>query len=230
MYQAGKEVQECYRVLRKTGLNIVGEILRDTLNAGKPFYELEHYPPDDVYDTQTGSQYYYHAHRSKIEEHGHFHTFLRPCGMPTGVAPIDFPATVPWPQSSNAISHLFAIAMDSYGYPIGLFTVNRWVTAEAWYPAEQVIRMLDCFAVDHAFPSWPVNRWITAMAILYRPHIEILLQRRDEVIWGSFRKKPQQDIFEDRSLDITSYLPISVDDLMAELEYLTGRERSISIV
>ncbi len=211
---------ECYRVLRKVGFNIVGEILRDTFNAGKPFYELEHYPPDDVYDTQTHAQYYYHAHRSKIKEHGHFHTFLRPRGMPAGVSPIDFPATDPWPQGNEAVSHLFAIAMDAYGYPTGLFTVNRWVTAEAWYPADQVIRMLDHFIVDHAFPSWPVNRWISAMAVLYRPHIEALLRQRDEVIWESFRKKPGQDIFEDRSLDITSYLPISVDTLIMELEHL----------
>lgn len=220
MYQAGREVMECYHALNKAGLNIVGEILRDTLNAGEPFYELEHYPPDDVYDAQTHAQYYYHAHRSDAGEHGHFHTFLRPRGMPAGVSPIDFPATDPWPQGDEAVSHLFAIAMDAYGYPTGLFTVNRWVTAEAWYPAEQVIQMLDYFAVDHAYPSWPVNRWISAMAVLYRPHIEALLKTRDEIIWNSFRQNPLQDVFEDRSLNVTSYLPISVDNSIIELHNL----------
>ncbi|RFC35478.1 MAG: hypothetical protein DID90_2727554381 [Candidatus Nitrotoga sp. LAW] len=56
--------------------------------------------------------------------------------MPQGVAPIDYPATDPWSLSDEALSHLIAIAMDSYGYPTNLFTVNRWVTAEAWYLAE----------------------------------------------------------------------------------------------
>lgn len=31
------------------------------------------------------------------------------------------------------------------------------------------------FAVDHAYPSWPVNRWISAMFKLFRRHIEALL-------------------------------------------------------
>ena len=91
--------------------------------------------------------------------------------MPQGLAPIDYPATDPWPLSDEALSHLIAIAMDSYGYPTNLFTVNRWVTAEAWYLAEQVIQMLDHFVIDHAYPSWLVNRWISAMFVLYRPHI-----------------------------------------------------------
>ena len=143
MRQAGLEILECYRVLEKSGLNIVGEVLRDALNRGETFYEFEHYPADDVYDRETHAQYYYHAHRSEVGEHGHFHTFLRPKGMPAGVVPIDYPATDPWPQGDAALSHLIAIAMDSYGYPTALFTVNRWVTAEAWYPAAQVIAMLD---------------------------------------------------------------------------------------
>lgn len=220
MRQAGEEILTCYRVLKKTGLNLVGEVLRDSLSAGQTFYELEHYPPDDVYDTDSHAQYYYHAHRSEAGEHGHFHTFLRPRGMPANVAPIEYPATDPWPQGDEALSHLIAIAMDAYGYPTGLFTVNRWVTAEAWYPADQVIRMLDHFVIDHAFPSWPVNRWISAMFILYRPHMEALLLHRDRVIWDWAKRHPGQDVFEDRTLDLTSYQPIQVEDMLAELDRL----------
>lgn len=220
MRQASAEVLTCYRVLKKSGLNLVGEVLRDSLNAGQTFYELEHYPPDDVYDTESHAQYYYHAHRSEVGEHGHFHTFLRPKGMPAGVSPIEYPATDPWPQGDEALSHLIAIAMDAYGYPTGLFTVNRWVTAEAWYPADQVIRMLDHFVIDHAFPSWPVNRWISAMFVLYRPHIEALLLHRDRVIWDWAKRHPGQDVFENRALDLTSNLPISVENMVAELDHL----------
>ncbi len=218
MQRAGLEILECYRVLKKTGMNIVGEMLRDTLNKGEIFYEFNHYPDDDVYDSETHAQYYYHAHRSEVGEHGHFHAFLRPKGMPENVAPITYLATAPWPQGDEALSHLIAIAMDSYGFPTGLFTTNRWVTAEAWYPAEQVIRMLDRFVIDHAFPSWPVNRWISAMFVLYRPHIEALLKQRDEVVWAWAAAHPGEDVFEDRELDITSQMGISVEDTLSRIE------------
>ena len=218
MQQAGLEILQCYHVLQKAGLNLVGEVLRDALNRGETFYEFNHYPDDDVYDRETHAQYYYHAHRGEIGEHGHFHTFLRPKGMPDGVAPIDYPATDPWPRGDEALSHLVAIAMDSYGYPTGLFTTNRWVTAEAWYPATEVMQMLDRFVIDHAFPSWPLNRWISAMFVLFRPHIELLLQRRDEIVWAWAEAYPGEDVFEDRALDITSQMPISVEEMRAQVE------------
>jgi len=218
MQHAGLEIMECYRVLKKAGMNIVGEVLRDTLNKGETFYEYNHYPDDDVYDRESHAQYYYHAHRGEVGEHGHFHCFLRPKGMPTGVAPIAYSSSDPWPLGDEALSHLLAIAMDSYGYPTGLFTTNRWVTAEAWYPADQVIRMLDHFAINHAFPSWPVNRWITAIFVLYRPHIEALLKQRDEIIWSWATTHPDKDVFEDRKLDITSQIEISVENTLHEVE------------
>ncbi|MDD2686075.1 MAG: hypothetical protein PHY62_07945 [Gallionella sp.] len=226
MRQAGREIVENYRVLKKAELNIVGEVLRDSLNRGETFYEFNHYPDDDVYDRESHAQYYYHTHRSAAGEHGHFHCFLRPKGMPAGVSPIEYPATDPWPQGDEALSHLIAIAMDGYGFPTTLFTTNRWVTAEAWYPAEQVIRMLDHFVIDHAFPSLPLNRWISAMFVLYRPHIEALLRKRDEIVWTWAAEHPGEDVFEDRELDITSQLDISVEDTqwMVELA-LAGRIR-----
>jgi hypothetical protein len=217
MQRTGREILTCHRVLGKAGLNVVGEVLRDTLNRGETFYEFTHYPADDVYDRETHAQYYYHAHRGEVGEHGHFHCFLRPKGMPPDVAPIDYPATDPWPQGDEALSHLVAIAMDSYGFPIGLFTVNRWVTAEAWYPADQVIRMLDRFIIDHAFPSWPVNRWISAMFVLYRPHIEALIRQRDAAIRAWASTHPGADVFEDRALDVTSQMTISVEETMARV-------------
>jgi hypothetical protein len=75
--------------------------------------------------------------------------------------------------------------MDAYGWPIGLFTTNRWVTNQTWYSAADTIRMLDRFLIDHAYPSWPVNRWISAMFRLFRPQIVELLERRDQSHHGS---------------------------------------------
>ncbi|GAB4129564.1 MAG: hypothetical protein Fur0040_12280 [Sideroxydans sp.] len=226
MRQAGHEIRDMYRVLRKAGLNIVGEVLRDALNKGETFYEFNHYPEDDVYDRESHAQYYYHAHRSEMAEHGHFHCFLRPKGMPQGVRPIDYPATDPWPQGDEALSHLVAIAMDGYGFPTTLFTTNRWVTAEAWYPAAQVIQMLDRFVIDHAFPSLAVNRWISAMFVLFRPHIEALLNKRDEIVWAWAAAHPGEEVFEDRRLDITSQLDISVEDTLWQVELALSRHQS----
>lgn len=114
------------------------------------------------------------------------------------------------------------IAMDSWGDPIGLFCTNRWVTAEAWYSAEQVIAMLDRFIIDHASPNWAVNRWISAIVRLYRPHIEALIRQRDQAVAARQHRFAERDIFEDRELDITSYLPISVDTLVEHLGRLQG--------
>ena len=89
MAAAGAEIMECYRLLRKSDGNVVAEVLR----GHGEFYEWDHYPPGDVYDKETHSQYYYHAHPAELRggEHGHFHTFLRPKGMPEGVAPAALP-------------------------------------------------------------------------------------------------------------------------------------------
>ncbi|WP_300320842.1 hypothetical protein [Accumulibacter sp.] len=220
MLAAGHEVRECYRVLEKAGINIVGEILR---GQGE-FIELEHYPRDDVFDGDSGGQYYYHAHRNAELEHGHFHLFLRAAGMPAGCRVLDYPqASDAWPSGDDAICHLVAIAMNSWGYPVGLFCTNRWVTAEAWYPAEQVITMLDRFAIDHAFPNWAVNRWLTAMLQLFRPHVECLIRQRDQLVADWQSRQPHADIFEDRNLEIISQLPIDVDALIRELEAMAAR-------
>ena len=61
--------------------------------------------------------------------------------------------------------------MDPTGLPIRLFSANRWVTGEAWYRADDVCKLLDLFEIDHAQPSWPVNRWITAVLRLFHPQV-----------------------------------------------------------
>jgi len=214
LLRAGQEVKSCMRALERVGFNLVGELLK----GQGTFVEMEHYPRDDVFDDESHSQYYYHAHRSDAGEHGHFHTFLRAAGMPPESQPLNDPlASEAWPFGEEAISHLVGISMDAWGRPIGLFAANRWVTGETWYPAESVIEMLPRFTIEHAWPSWPVNRWVGAMLRLFRPYIEVLLRPRDAVIDVWQRQHPGQDIFEDRNLELTGYLPISVDDWIAGL-------------
>jgi len=211
MRAAGDEILECYRVLAKGGLNIVGELLK----GQGTFYEYDHYPKGDIYDEANSSQYYYHAHREEQNEHGHFHTFLRAGAIPDDVQPVPYDGEEPWPRGDEALSHLICISMDPRGFPIGLFATNRWVTAEAWYKACDVIDMVDRFCIDHANPSWPTNRWITAMMVLFKPQIAALLTHRDAVVEAWARDHPGVDVFEDRDLEVTGWLPISVDDQLA---------------
>ena len=218
MARAGAEVRECQRVLKKGGLNPVKEMLR-----GAPkFVKLEHYPKGDVYDRDSHAQYYYHAHRG-AQEHGHFHTFLRAAGMPEGVRTVPEAAGPKRPEGEKALAHLVAISMDPYGKPIGLFTTNRWVTGESWYAAADVIAMLERFDIDHAWPSWPTNRWITAMLRLFRPTIEALLNERDARLAAWAARHPDRAVYEDRDLETISGVPISVEDQVAAVEAALGR-------
>jgi len=213
MADAGERILECHRVLQKTDANIVGELLA----TADEFFEWDHYPDGDVYDHETHSQYYYHAHPPEDREkrigaeHGHFHLFLRPRGMPKDVKPAPL-ADYKKPKGKNdALSHLIGISMNRAGYPIRLFTTNRWVTGEVWYPAKDVIKMLGLFNMDLAWPSWPVNIWVTNMVRLFRPNIEELLRQRDQTVAGWEQKSPGENVYEDRKQDITSLEDISVE-------------------
>ena len=211
MVEAGRQVVEIYRVLAKTGDNVVGELLR----GYETFYEWDHYPKGDVYDRETHAQYYYHAHvveQRFPNEHGHFHTFVRPKGMPPGIKPADVPERVEKEDPNDELSHPIAIAMTSDGFPFRLFSTNRWVTGETWYRAEDVCVLLDYFEIDHAQPSWPVNRWISAMIRLFKPQIAELLHARDRAVEDWARPRSGSDVFEDRDLEVTAYMEVSVED------------------
>ena len=236
MLRAGEELVECQRVLAKSGDTIVSDVLRD---AGV-FYEWSHYPAGDAYDPETHAQYFYHAHppeQRPAGEHGHFHTFLRPRGMPRGVTPLMLPelaiadapaapadpllAPVAQPNqggNNDKFSHLIGIGMNASGTPIRLFTTNRWVTGETWYRGEDVIAMLHRFAIDTARPSWPLNRWLTAMFRLFRPQMIGLVQARDAAIMSWRRRhRGKVHVFEDRRLEVTSTVEIDVAEQIARV-------------
>lgn len=212
MAAAGEAVMECQRALAAAGSNVIAELLK----GSNDFFEWDHYPTGDVYDWNSHAQYYYHAHPPEdrrdlvAEEHGHFHTFLRKRGMPPGVAPVpraDFQAPN---DPDDLLTHFVAISMDRSGLPIRLFTTNRWVTGETWYAADDVIAMLSRFSIGERNRAGEVNVWITAMLCLFRPDVARLLQRRDETIAARMVERPGLDVYEDRSLEVLSYMDISV--------------------
>jgi len=121
-------------------------------------------------------------------------------------------------ERDDRICHLIAISMDAQGIPIRLFTTNRWVTGENWYAARDVARMVDRFHIGHAQPSWPVNRWVSAMLRLFRPQIGELLVERDAVVAKWRSENSPADIFENRDLDLPSTIDISADEQISALE------------
>ncbi len=216
MLEAGREVMEWRRIIEKSKDNIVGIILK---HEG-PFYILDHYPKGDVYDPESHAQWYYHAHdkNERPGEHGHFHTFLRGRGMADGVKPVELPDYQAKKDPHDLISHLVAVSMDKTGWPVGLFTTNRWVTGETWYAAHDVCSMLDGFDMKMDKPTWTVNRWLTNMLRLFQPQIIDLLMQRDETILQWKLKHQERNVYEDRELEVTSQLPVSVEDQVRLLE------------
>jgi len=211
---AANKIKECYRLLNKGGQNIVGEILK----GQGTFYQMSHYPEGDVYDAETHCQYYYHNHRGVDQEHGHFHTFLRAQSIPDHIKPMEgFQRSMPWPLGDKALAHFIGISMNDEGFPIGLFATNRWVTDQTWYSAEDTIALLDSFCIDHSSPNLVVNQWITAFFVLFRPHIVALLQHRDKVIAAVEKENPNDDVLENRELEITGAFMITPEEWLEQL-------------
>jgi hypothetical protein len=185
--------------------------------------DWQHYPPGDVYDPQSHAQYFYHAHPAGSRaagEHGHFHTFLRAEGMPPGVAPLVLPETaLPGAAPPPQAAPLKRGALDHRGEPIRLFTTNRWVTGETWYRADDVIHMLDRFALDNAGELTLVNAWLSAVLRLYRPQIALLLRTRDRTIMN-WRRRRRTNVFEDARIEVTSSLDIDLDEQLAAHDLL----------
>jgi hypothetical protein len=211
MAAAAETAVDCISDLHEAGGNLVIEALR---GSGE-FVEWEHYPPDDVQDPKTHAQYFFHAHAPEDRErpdYAHFHTFMGSRGMPAGIRPAELDGCASCSGADGeAMSHLVAISMTPSGMPVRLFTTNRWVTAETWYRATDVIAMLDGFAVDADGGSPLLDRWLTAIMVLFRPQIERLLIERDAAVdrWRSTH--PESDFFEDRRLEITSSVEISLE-------------------
>ena len=193
MAAAGAEVRECLRVLARSDDTVVSELARGHATP----VPYQHYPSGDVYDAEHRAQFYYHCHSA--DDPGHLHAFLRPAAA--------------GPDDAEGPVHLVAIGLGRGGQPVRLFTTNAWVTGESWRPAAAVCRLLPRFRVDHARPSWPANRWITAMLVLFRPLIEDLLDARDRAVAAAGGSVALQD----QTLEVTSSADITIDGQIAAI-------------
>lgn len=186
-----------------------GSLLQSWIE-GRPVVEFEHYPPDDVVDFRHGSQFYYHAHRDGDQEHGHLHLFWH--ATASGRRRYLRPGQPRWVRT--APTHLFAISLDARGLPVGLFTVNRWITDGHWFDAATTLSFVDRFALDAVEGHSASCRWLTNFVPLYRPLIEAILLKRDARL---ARRATLEDALIDHRLEVLSLQPI---DWAADLDAL----------
>ena len=196
-------------------------ILHYTLQKKRCHTRMSHYPKGDRIDHSTGSQYFYHCHRESTEreEHGHFHCFIRYKRIPKTYKPTPL---ADWDKYiDNPMTHLVAIAMDRYGQPIRLFTVNRWVTSEIWYDADYSPKFIKRFKMSLTDdPYWQVlDQWVDAMLHLFAPQIAWLHHQRDKAIAEHKLKNPDNNVYEDSNIEELSEITI---DLKNQIHWILG--------
>ena len=146
-------------VAAEAELAAAGTTLLATLLAGEAdFRPRGHYPPGEVADFRTGSQWFYHRHDEWAG--GHFHLF-QSVGRGTGFV------------------HLAGVVLDGRGEPVELFATEPGATGEERRGAGLAARLLTRFAVTHDWPARATNAWLTALVHLYRPEIAALHRESD---------------------------------------------------
>ena len=189
-------------------------ILHHTLKKKRRHMSMDHYPKGDRIDRGTGAQYFYHCHRenTELEEHGHFHCFMRYPQIPKRIKPTPLPD---WKDYlDNPMTHIVAISMNRYGQPIRLFTVNRWVTAELWYDAEHAPYFCKRFKMTLSDdPYWQIlDQWVEGMIHLFAPQIEWLHQQRDIAVAHYQSLHPGKNVYIDHALEELSDISIDLKD------------------
>lgn len=189
-------------------------ILHYTLKKNRQHISMNHYPKGDRIDRQTGAQYFYHCHREdmELEEHGHFHCFMRYKHIPKYIKPKQL---ADWKNNlDNPMTHLVGISMSRYGQPIRLFTVNRWVTSEVWYDAEHLPKFIKRYKMTLTDdPYWQIlDQWVEAMLNLFTPQIIWLQHKRDEVMKSHQLINPDNNIYEDSEIEELSEISIDLNN------------------
>lgn len=229
MLQAAENVLDCIQTYSRRGTGV----LADVLGKHTQFEEWAHYPNNDAVDARTGYRFYYHAHAASgrmAGEHGHFHVFGPAPTLQNGnkagpelssAAPPDLTADLAAdnpPGSTPDYTHLVGISVDERGFPLRLFTTNRWVTAEQWLPAPAVIRTMHKIDMAQAKPA-AAARWVEGMVRLFAVQIAALVQRRDARIATRTLHADPERVFEDRRTHILSQCRI---DLAKQFQFLEG--------
>ena len=190
-----------------------GSLLQSWI-AGQPVQADAHYPEDELIDQRRGSQFYYHSHRTDGQEHGHLHLFWH--ATSGGRRRYQRANERRWART--APSHLIAISLDARGLPVGLFTVNHWVTGGHWFDAATTLAQVERFHVGPIEGHVHSCRWLTGFVRMYEPLIAELLTRRDARI---AQQPDRTAALENRDLEVLSAVDIDwsadLDALQAEV-------------
>lgn len=173
-----------------------------------------HYPKGDRIDYASGAQYFYHCHREDMamQEHGHFHCFVRKAGWPKSYRLPQIPQRDAY--LNNPMSHVIAIGLNRYGQPLRMFTVNRWVSKECWFDAQRLSRLTKRmhFSIEKN-PEWQlVDRYVANLIQLFYEQIMWLHERRDEAVAQLAQQYGDEDIYHHKEVEELSSLSISVEE------------------
>ena len=188
-----------------------GSVLRCLVRSDE-VVQFDHYPEDDVVDEASGAHYFYHAHRSDHDEHGHLHLFWHADSLGRRVRHRSSSARSAW-----APSHLIAIGLDATGLPVSLFTTNHWVTEGHWFDAERTLAMLSRFGLTERGRYGPANRFINGLLDMYRPLIGQLLVERDQKLKRLLARRPWSVVSRDIRHEVLSFRDI---DWLADVQAL----------
>lgn len=172
--------------LKNEGSNLVKKIMSGKKYEYNPY---THYPYDGgIKDEETGYQVFFHIHREN--EYGHFHTFAT--------------------DENGELLHLVLISMSEDGKPIGISTVNRWVTGDKYVKANILKTLAKNFSIDpNLYIDKRVIEFINNIFKAYTNEIENLFDDRDLMI-KNYVDTNFREPFEDRELEILSFKEIKL--------------------
>lgn len=181
-----KKVISIIESLRSEGSNVVKKVMNGKTYVFDPY---THYPYDGgITDEKTGYRIFFHAHRPN--EYGHFHTFAT--------------------DENGDLIHLVLISMNKEGEPIGLATVNRWVTDDKYVKADVLKKFLDGFQMNpNLFVERRVVEFVYNTLNAYKDTIYDLFDERDKWI-SDYVNKNFNEPFEDREFEVISERKIEI--------------------
>lgn len=194
-----------------------GSLIQDWVR-GRVVGESEHFPAGDLVDLRTGSQFFYHAHRSGLAEHGHLHLFWHATASGTRRRPRHGHTA----SHRTAPAHLFAIGLSDRGLPVSLFTVNQWVTEGHWFDAAGTLALVDRFGLTPVRPHTDSCRWLNAFVTMYRPAVARLLADRDRRVARLTARRPWREVAADTRVEILSTLAL---DWRADIDAVAAEDR-----
>ena len=184
--------QELVNCINQFALNYTNPVIAILPDNSVVEFEKK-YPNPMLSFSGIGVRAYYHCHSSDNRpdtEHGHFHVFLK--------------------TDSEKWSHLAGLSMDKLGQPLEWFTVNHWVTGEAWITAPALEQQLNKLQKNEGQKLELVENWLLAMLNFYQKALNQLLRERDQEINAFLTEKTLESALEDRNIYILSKYKINL--------------------